>query len=70
MLIMKVKTECREGIQVAPQRNLCFTILWGKRPVPEPCWHAWHSGILSDKVGIKVRRWLRLLPRTLPMVGS
>lgn len=37
VLIMKVKTEGMEGIQATPQRNLYFTIPWGKALLPEPC---------------------------------
>lgn len=59
VIIMKVKTDCKEGIQVVPQRNLYFTIPWKQSPFPWSlltCHGVWVS--YNDKACTEARKWL------------
>lgn len=67
VLIMKVKTDCKEGIQVVPQRNLYFTIPWNQSPFPWSlltCHGIWVS--YNDEACIEAREWLPPALRTQP----
>lgn len=71
VLIMKVKTDCKEGIQVVPQRSLYFTIPRKQSPVPWSlltCHGIWVS--YNGKACFKAREWLPPALRAQPRLTS